>query len=70
VPSDLACFTKICVTLAQKPSSETRNQALQRGDGGYADRVIASIHGLAVDDVWSVYWSIDGTYNSFTNLAD
>ena len=46
MPSKLARFTKTVVTLAQKAVVGTANPALQRGNGGYADWVIVSIHGL------------------------
>ena len=42
----LARFTKQVVTLAQKAVVGNTKPALQRGDGGYADWVIVSIHGL------------------------
>ncbi|MDL0137889.1 IS5/IS1182 family transposase, partial [Halobacterium salinarum] len=42
----LARFTKQVVTLAQKAVVGNAKPALQRGDGGYADWVIVSIHGL------------------------
>jgi IS5 family transposase len=46
VPSKLARFTKTVVTLAQKAVVGTANPAEQRGNGGHADWVIVSIHGL------------------------
>ena len=42
----LARFAKQVVTLAQKAVVGNPRPALQRGDGGYADWVIVSIHGL------------------------
>ena len=46
VLTKLARFTKKVVTLAQKAVVGNAKPALQRGDGGYADWVIVSIHGL------------------------
>ena len=46
VQTKLAQFTKNVVTLAQKSVAENTKPALQRGDGGYADWVIVSIHDL------------------------
>jgi hypothetical protein len=46
VQTKLARFTKRVVTLAQKAVVGNAKPALQRGDGGYADWVIVSIHGL------------------------
>jgi len=46
VHTKLARFTKKVVTLAQKAVVGNAKPALQRGDGGYADWVIVSIHGL------------------------
>lgn len=46
VLTKLARFTKQVVTLAQKAVVGNAKPALQRGDGGYADWVIVSIHGL------------------------
>ena len=42
----LARFTKQIVSLAQKTVVRNAKLALQRSDGGYADWVIVSIHGL------------------------
>ena len=42
----LARFTRKDVTLAQKAVVGNAKSALRRGDGGYADWVIVSIHGL------------------------
>jgi len=46
VQSKRARFTKQGVTLAQKAVVGNASPAVQRGDGGYADWVILSIHGL------------------------
>ena len=46
VQTKLARFTRKVVTLAQKVVVGNAKPALQRGDGGYADWVIVSIHGL------------------------
>jgi len=46
VQTKLAHFTEQVVSLAQKAVVGNANPALQRGDGGYADWVIVSIHGL------------------------
>jgi hypothetical protein len=46
VSSKLARFTKKVVTLAQKAVVGNAKPAVQRGDGGYTDWVIVSIHGL------------------------
>jgi IS5 family transposase len=46
VQTKLARFTKNVVTLAQKAVVGSAKPALQRGEGGYADWVIVSIHGL------------------------
>jgi IS5 family transposase len=46
VQSKLARFTKNVVTLAQKAVVGNAKPAVQRGDGGYADCVTVSIHGL------------------------
>lgn len=44
--SKLARFTRKVTTLAQKAVVGNAKPALRRGDGGYADWVIVSIHGL------------------------
>ena len=46
VHTKIARFTETVVTLAQKAVVGNTNPALQRGNGGYADWVIVSIHGL------------------------
>jgi IS5 family transposase len=46
VSSNLARFTKQVVTLAQKAVVRNAKTALRRGEGGFADWVIVSIHGL------------------------
>jgi IS5 family transposase len=46
VQTKLARFTKQVVTLAQKAVVGNVQPAVQRGNGGYADWVIVSIHGL------------------------
>jgi IS5 family transposase len=46
VQTKLARFTKQIVSLAQKTVVRNAKLALQRSDGGYADWVIVSIHGL------------------------
>jgi IS5 family transposase len=46
VPSKLARFTQKVVSLAQKAVVGNAKPPVQRGDGGYADWVIVSIHGL------------------------
>jgi len=46
VPTKLARFTNRVVSLVQKAVVGVPKPALQRGNGGYADWVIVSIHGL------------------------
>jgi len=46
VHTKLSRFTNQVVTLAQKAVVGTPKPAIQRGDGGYADWVIVSIHAL------------------------
>lgn len=46
VHTKLARFTKQVVTLAQKAIVGNAKPAVQRGNGGYADWVTVSIHGL------------------------
>ncbi|WP_252700984.1 IS5 family transposase [Natronosalvus vescus] len=46
VSSKLARFTSRVVSLAQKAVVGTPKPAVQKGNGGYADWVIVSIHGL------------------------
>jgi len=46
VSSKLTRFTEQVVSLAQKAVVGNPKPALQRGDGGYTDWVIVSIHGL------------------------
>jgi len=46
VHTKIARFTKKVVTLAQKAVVGNAKPALQPGDGGYADWVIVSVHGL------------------------
>jgi len=46
VPTKLARFTRKVVTLAQKAVVGNSKSAVQRGDGGFADWVIASVHSL------------------------
>jgi len=46
VHTKLARFTNKVVTLAQKAVVGTPKPAVQRGDGGYGDWVIISIHAL------------------------
>ena len=46
VQTKLARFTRKVVTLAQKAVVGNTKPAVQRGNGGYADWVIVSIHGL------------------------
>lgn len=42
----LARFTRTCVRLAKKASSDASAPAVKKGDGGYADWVFLAIHGL------------------------
>ena len=44
----LARFTKKVVTLAQKAVVGNPKSAVRKGDGGYADWLIVSIHGLKI----------------------
>jgi hypothetical protein len=46
VQAKIPRFTKTVVTLAQKAVVGNAKPALRRGDGGYADWVIVSIHSL------------------------
>lgn len=46
VHSELARFTARCVALSQKAVGTDRDPPVKRGDGGYADWVIVTLHGL------------------------
>ena len=46
MPTKLARFTRKAVTLGQKAVVSNPKSAVQRGDGGFADWVIASVHSL------------------------
>jgi hypothetical protein len=46
VPSRLARFTDRCVELYQKAVGSDGTQPVKKGEGGYADWVIISLHGL------------------------
>jgi hypothetical protein len=46
MPTTLARFTRTCVRLAKKASSDASAPAVKKGDGGYADWLFLAIHGL------------------------
>ncbi len=46
MPSKLARFTDRCVALSQKAVGSDGTQPVKKGEGGYADWVIISLHGL------------------------